>query len=240
MLNMFIHGNIKFLRLRKGVTQADASASMSFSRSQLAGYESTIRPTLDALLSLSAYFCISTDALLKIELGTLTEYKIRELIHGNESFISGNKLRVIATSVNHEGEDLTEVVPVRARAGYMNGHTDPEYIGELPRLTFPFLSKSLKYRMFQLEGDSMLPMNTHSYVVCSYLDNWNRLVEGHKYVLLTRQEGIVFKLVYFKKADKSTLLLCSLNTEYKPFEINMENILEIWRFEIHITEPLYA
>jgi len=237
---MYIHQNIKFLRLRKVLTQVEAAARLGFSRSQLAGYESTIKPTLEALLALSAYFCVSTDSLLKIEMATLTEFKIREVIQGNESYFSGNKLRVLTVAVDVLGADQVELVPVKAKAGYMNGYSDPEYIGDLPVVSFPFLPKNRKHRMFQLEGDSMLPMNSKSYVICSYLDNWNQLEEGSKYVILTRQEGIVFKLVFFKTLNKSILLLCSSNTQFKPYELSMEEVLEIWKFEFHLTAPPIA
>lgn len=235
---MVIHRNIKFLRLRKAATQVEAALAMGFSRSQLAGYETRIKPTLDALLAISAYFCVSTDSLLKIELGGLTEYKLREIIQGNESFFSGNKLRVLTVSVDAQGEDQVELVPIKAKAGYMNGYADPEYIGDLQVISFPFLSKSRKHRMFQLEGDSMLPMGSGSYVICSYLDNWNHLIEGEKYVILTRHEGIVFKLLFFNAQDKSRLLLCSTNTQFKPYEVSMAGIIEIWKFEYHLSAPL--
>lgn len=237
---MMIHRNIKFLRQRKAVTQAEASAAMKLSRSQLAGYERTIRPTLDALLAISYYFCISTDAILKVDLVTLTDFKLRELIQGNDSFISGNKLRVLAVTVDSAGADQVEVVPVKARAGYLNSYADPEYMSELSVVSLPFISKTRKHRMFQLEGDSMLPMQSKSYVVCSYVDDWHGLVEGRKYILLTQEDGIVFKLVFFRSTDKSVLLLCSTNTAYKPFELRMADIIEIWQFESHLTEPLYA
>ena len=49
-----------------------------------------------------------------------------------KSFIEVAKHRVLfPIVVNDENEDIIEVVPVKASAGYLNGYADPEYIEQL-------------------------------------------------------------------------------------------------------------
>ena len=236
----FIHHNLKFLRLRKGLTQADTAGRIGLSRSQLAGYEAHIKPTLDALVALSDFFGISSDALLKIDFLQLSELKLRELEEGNSQFsrdyLKGKYLRVLTTSVDVSGKELTELVPNKAKAGYLNGYADPEYIGELTRSYLPFISKNRKHRIFQLEGDSMPPYSEGSYVVCSYVEDWLRIKNGQKHIVLTGSDGLVFKIVYNHLIQEGTLLLCSSNPYYEPFQVKGEEVREIWKYEWSITE----
>lgn len=232
---MFIHQNLKVLRLRKGLTQVEAASRMGLSRSQLAGYEAHIKPTLEGLLILSDFFGISSDALLRMDFTQMNELKLRELEEGKtrfyQEYLQGKHLRVLATSTDHEGKELTEWVPDKAKAGYLNGYADPDYIGELPKTNFPILSSNRKHRIFQLEGDSMPPHTQGSYVVCSYLENWVELKSGMKYIILTGTEGIVFKLAYNHLYTRESILLCSSNPAYEPFLVKGEDIREIWQYE---------
>ncbi|MBT6006816.1 MAG: hypothetical protein HOG79_13935, partial [Prolixibacteraceae bacterium] len=53
---------------------------------------------------------------------------------------------------------------------------------------------------------------------------------GKACVVVTKDEGIVFKLVY-NYLSKRILLLVSINPNYSPFEIPISQVLEIWQFE---------
>ena len=88
----------------------------------------------------------------------------------------------------------------------------------------------LSYRSFQIKGDSMLPVREGSWVTCSYVENWESLKDGKACVIVTRNEGIVFKLVYNRLKD-GFLLLVSSNRNYTPYEIQVSQVLEIWQFE---------
>jgi transcriptional regulator with XRE-family HTH domain len=237
---MYIHQNLKFLRLRKGMTQAEMALKTGLSRSQIAGYEVSIKPTLEALILLSDFFGTSADALLKLDFTSVTELRIRELEEGNaqraEEYVRGKKLRILATTTDPSGKELTEWVPDKAKAGYLNGFSDPDYISELPRTHFPFLSSQKKHRVFQLDGDSMPPHAPGSYVVCSYIEDWTSLKNGGKYIILTTTEGIVFKLVYNQLEGEESLLLCSTNPIYQPFQVRAEDIREVWKYEWSIGE----
>jgi SOS-response transcriptional repressor LexA len=76
----------------------------------------------------------------------------------------------------------------------------------------------------------MLPIPENSWVTCSYVENWENIKNGKACVVVTRDEGIVFKLVY-NQLNEGKLLLVSSNRNYSPYEIQTTQILEIWQFE---------
>lgn len=53
--------------------------------------------------------------------------------------------------VDENNENLIEVVPVKATAGYLAGYDDPEYIEQLQKIKLPFLPTG-KHRAFPIKG----------------------------------------------------------------------------------------
>ena len=229
---MYFSPNIKLLRMRKNRTQDVVANELGVSRSTLNSYEngSIKNPTLDALLSFSKYFRMSIDTLVKIDLGKLSQFQLAELENGHDVYVTGTRLRVLATTVDSNNKENIEVVPIKAKAGYKNGYADPEFVKKLPSFQLPILLNDRKYRMFQITGDSMLPIPDKSWVIGEYLENWYDIKDGHAYVLLTQDEGIVFKIAYNQIKKKKNLLLKSLNSAYDPYEINVSEVKEVWKF----------
>lgn len=229
---MFFNNNIKLLRQRRNRTQDVVANELQVTRSTLNSYEngSIKNPTLDMLIAFSKYFKVSIDTLVKMDLGKLSDFQLNELERGNDVYVTGARLRVLATTVDSGNRENIEVVPLRAKAGYTNGFADPEFIKKLPTFQLPILFSERKYRMFQISGDSMLPIPDKSYVIGEYVENWNDIKDGSGYVILTQEDGIVFKLVYNQIKKNRTLLLKSLNPEYDPYEIPVNEVREVWKF----------
>ncbi|HEX4886800.1 MAG TPA: LexA family transcriptional regulator [Luteibaculaceae bacterium] len=232
---MHIHSNLKILRTRRGRTQAELAEALGMTRSQIAGYEHAINPTIDALLKLSDYFQVTVDTLLKADLSNYSEFQLSEIDRGMDVYINGNKLRVLATAVDSQNNDLIEVVSAKAKASYAAGFADPEYVGDLPRMSIPFLNPGRKYRVFQIDGDSMLPIPDRAYVTCEYVDDWFSIRDGEKYVVVTQRDGVVFKLVYNQIKSTGKLLLCSSNPIYAPFEVEIQEVKEVWAYRLTIS-----
>jgi transcriptional regulator with XRE-family HTH domain len=237
---MLFKENIKLLRKRKSRTQDVVAGELGFSRSTLNSYEngSVINPTVESLIAFSNYFKISIDTLLRVDLGRLGESKLRDLELGYDDYVRGTKLRVLATTVDSKNRENIELVPVKAKAGYTAGYNDPEYIRTLPTFQLPFLSLDKKYRTFQINGDSMLPIPDKSYITCEYVENWNEVKDGDAYIILTVDDGVVFKVVFNHFKQKKKLLLRSLNPEYKPYELHINEIKEIWKFVNYISNQM--
>jgi phage repressor protein C with HTH and peptisase S24 domain len=157
---------------------------------------------------------------------------------GYDVFIKGSQLRVLATTVGADNADNIELVSEKAKAGYKSGFADPEYISILPTFRLPFLSKQKKYRTFEISGDSMLPIPDGSWVTGVFVQDWSSIRDRDACIILTAEDGIVFKVVENKIKSEGKLTLHSLNTEYKPFDIAVNDIREIWRFVHYISTDL--
>ena len=114
----------------------------------------------------------------------------------------------------------------KAKAGYVSGFADPEYISILPTFRLPFLSKQKKYRTFQVSGDSMLPIPDKAWVTGVYIQDWSALRDKDAYIILTADEGIVFKVVENRLKHEEKLILHSLNPLYKPYDLHAKDIRE--------------
>jgi transcriptional regulator with XRE-family HTH domain len=238
-MKTYFSTNIKFLRKRRGMTQDEVAEKLSMKRPTLSGYENEVsQPTITALLTFSKFYNIAIDTLLNIELHKLSELQLRQLEHGEDVFIKGGRLRVLATTINSDNDENIELVTEKAKAGYATGFADPEYISRLPRFQLPFLSKQKKYRTFQLSGDSMLPIPDKSWVTAEYLQDWNHIISGEAYVIFTLDDGIVFKVVENLLQREGVLRLYSLNPLYEPYEVPVSEIKEVWKFIHYISKEL--
>ena len=227
---MYFANNLKFLRKRKKKSQMDLATELNLTRTSLAGYEKNVQPPFNTLIKLSDYFNISLDALVKYNLSALSEFQLSQIEKGFDVDITGKKLRLLTISVDSEGNENIEMVPVKAQAGYTSSFGDLDFIASLPKFKLPFLADNKTYRTFQIKGDSMLPVSEGSWVTCSFVENWNEIKDGKPCIVVTKDEGIVFKRIY-KRFDEKKLLLVSTNPSYSPFEINISNVFEIWQFE---------
>ncbi len=236
---MYFTSNIKFLRKRRGRTQDDVAVALNLKRSTLSGYENGVaQPGIDILVSFSGYFNMSIDTLLKIDMTSLSESQLGELERGYDAYVKGSNLRVLTTTVNSENRENIELVAEKAKAGYTTGYADPEYIGELPVFSLPFLSDKKKYRTFQLKGDSMLPIPDGSWVTGEFLQDWMNIKTGKAYIVFTLNDGIVFKIIENNISKDGKLVLFSLNPLYEPYEVHINEVKEIWKFVNYISNEL--
>ncbi len=231
--------NIKLLRKRRGRTQDDVAVALGLKRPTLSGYENGVaQPGLDTLVAFSRYFNVSVDTLIKTDLGSLAESQLSQLERGYDVFLTGSKLRVLATTVDRENEENIEMVSEKAKAGYRSGFADPEFIRVLPVFQMPFLSRQKKYRSFQVSGDSMLPIPDGSWVTCEFLQNWHLIRDRHAYVIHTLDDGVVFKVVENRLRKDGTLRLHSLNPVYEPYDVHINDVREVWKFVNYISSEM--
>jgi transcriptional regulator with XRE-family HTH domain len=234
---IFFGSNLKFLRERKKLSQEILSDELGISRSKLAALESgqTKAPQPEDMIGISEYFKISIDSLLKINLVKLLELQLRELEAGNDVFMLGSKIRVLAISVDKDNNENAEYVPVKAKAGYRSSFNDPEFVASLPKFNIPTLPKHGTFRTFPISGDSML-VPEGSEVTGQYIENWKEIkADTPCIVILNGVNDFVFKQVTLQK-DK-TFLLKSLNKVYEPYTAEVSEVLQLWEFRIlHIKQ----
>jgi len=140
--------------------------------------------------------------------------------------------------VNMNNDELIEVIPEKASAGYTSGYADPEFFADFPTLSLPFLSKNKKYRAFPIHGDSMPPVSQGSIVVGEFVQDWTSMKSGDQFIFVTKSEGIVFKSLGLSKEKPGLLTLISTNLNYEPYEIPFSELLEAWKFVCYISKEL--
>jgi len=211
------------LRKKKGLTQADMASELELNRSAIGAYEEErAEPKLQVLRRIASLFDVSIDDLLHVDLSL-------NMINNKE--LKDDGLRILPVSIDKQsGEELIPLIPERAAAGYTKGYGDAEYIESLPHFALPLpeLDKNRTYRTFQIEGDSMLPILSGSYIISEYLQDWRRIKSGDCYILVTREDGIVFKRIEADLKERK-LKLISDNPEYDPYDIDLSQVLEIWQ-----------
>ena len=82
----------------------------------------------------------------------------------------------------------------------------------------------------------MHPIPSGAWVIAEYLDDWSRLKDGSSCVVVTRNEGIVFKLVYKRLEESGSILLVSRNPQYAPYSLSVMDISEIWIIRHYLLE----
>lgn len=233
---MYFADNLRFLRLRKNLSQEELACKLGITRSSLSGYENnTAEPSLHTLINIANYFNISLDKLIRVDLSQLSDIVLHELEKGYDIDLSGNKLRVLSCTVDKQQNENIELVPEKARAGYAAGYSDPDFIKVLPTFSLPFLSKDKKYRTFCISGDSMPPVKHGSFVTGEYVQNWHSIKSGYPYIVVCKDEGVVFKIINNRIKENKSLQLISTNKIYEPYEIDIRNVLEIWKFVNYIS-----
>lgn len=225
-----IQSNIKFLRTRKKLSQEAFAEELGWTRSMVGSYEEgRSEPPIDRLIEIGDYFNIPIDILVKQDLRKSK----------NTSFIQVGRQRVLfPITVNEDNEDLIEIVPAQASAGYLSGYADPEYIEQLQKIKLPFLPTGT-HRAFPIKGDSMLPVKDGSFVVGKFVETIDDLKNARTYVVLTKNDGLVYKRIYIPENDEDNLLLSSDNKSYQPYLVAKENILELWEFTCCINTQEY-
>ncbi len=214
--------NLKYLRKLRGWTQEEFSAKLHIKRSLLGAYEEErAEPRIEVLETVGEIFKLTLDELLRTELG--------EVKGGN--YLAKRRAQKLAAGGNNE----ITFVPIKAAAGYLAGHSDPEYIDELNTFTLPMLSPGT-YRAFEIVGDSMLPTPSGSIIIGEMTDNIDDVKSNQTYIVISRNEGIVYKRIMKTGRAKGKLTLVSDNTAYQPYTVNTADILEIWKANMVISK----
>jgi len=200
-------------RKQKGVTQAVLAEALGLNRPVIGAYEEgRAEPKLEVLRRMAEYFEITVD----------------ELTSGVAP-ADAQHVRVLPIVVDSDSNmERVPLVPVKAAAGYLSGFQDPEFIGQLPVFEMPFreLARERTYRMFQIEGDSMLPVPSGAYIISNYVESLSGLKEGETYIVVSESEGIVFKRVF---RDGQQLKLVSDNPVFDTYHIPMADVRELWK-----------
>lgn len=212
--------NLKYLRKLRGWTQEEFAAKLKIKRSLLGAYEEErADPKIEVLEIISNIFKVSLDELL---LQDLTAEK-------TGTYLDKRRQAKLAS-----GSAEIQFVPMKAAAGYLNGYADPEFLDELNTFTLPMLANGT-YRAFEIIGDSMLPTPSGSVIVGEKVENIDDVKNSSTYIVISKNDGIVYKRVLKSNRNKNKVTLISDNPQYQPYQLNSEDILELWQASMVIS-----
>ena len=118
-----VFSNLKYLRLQKSMSQEQLADNLGITRSRLGAYEENRNePSIDLLISISDFFHVAVDALVR---GDLSKTNLDGLMK-----IGKNRM-LFPVLIDDDGRDMVELVPLKASAGYLKGYADPEYMERL-------------------------------------------------------------------------------------------------------------
>ncbi len=214
--------NLKYLRKLRGWTQEEFAQKLDIKRSLIGAYEEErADPRLDVLEIIADMFKLSLDELLLKDLSS---------VESSGSYLQ--KRRMLKTSLAAD-RNLIHFVPVKAAAGYLTSYADTEFIDELNTFTLPMLSGG-HYRAFEIIGDSMLPTPSGSIIVGEKVESIDDVKNGMAYIVVSKNEGIVYKRIQKNNKNKSKITLESDNPSFQPYQINTADIVELWSAQVVI------
>ncbi len=224
-----ISENLKYLRKKRSFTQQQFADELQIKRSLVGAYEEDrAEPRYELLKRFADFFELSIDDLIHEKIDANWKPKPK----GDAS-----NVRVLSITVDKDNNENIELVPIKASAGYLNGYGDPDFVAALPKFSLPMFNQGT-YRAFEIKGDSMLPLPSGAIIISEYVENWNDLKIGETAVVISNNEGVVYKRIGSKiKADKG-LKLISDNQIYEPYTVDANEILEIWRAKAYISTEL--
>ena len=143
-------------------------------------------------------------------------------------------------AVNNNDQENVIYVPVKARAGYLDGYCDTEYIEKLPSFYMPQLTNGT-FRCFEVQGNSMLrTFYDGDLVFGKYVENLNDIKDGHVSVIVSKNDGIVLKRILKQIKQDNKLVLKSDNKDgnYPDYNINTEEIMEVWYVTMYASKQM--
>lgn len=214
--------NLKYLRKLRGWTQEEFATKLGIKRSLIGAYEEQrADPRLEVLETVSDIFKVTLDELLLQNLGE---------VKGVSYLAKRRQMKMMSADRN-----VIHFVPVKAAAGYLAGYADSEFIDELNTFTLPMLSGG-SYRAFEIIGDSMMPTPSGSVIVGEKIESIDNVKNNAAYIVVSKNEGIVYKRVVKNNKNKNKLTLVSDNPSFQPYQVQTADVLEMWQAQAIINK----
>lgn len=260
---------LRGIREKRGFSQGDLANAINdqlgikLTRQAISNYENgTSNPDFDKLVALAKFLGVTTDLLLGIvddangypdgyPDGYPTSQKqfnstTKKVTIANDPQGQYQKAvtKPILVTVDNSGVENIVLVPVKAAAGYLVGHHDPEYIESLPAFSVPTIQNGL-FRAFEVQGYSMLSeegrgLYPSDIVIAQHLNHPVEVRDSRVYVVISREEGIIVKRC-LNRIRENNKLICNSdnrNGEYPPIILETEQIQEIWEFKAVISRQI--
>jgi transcriptional regulator with XRE-family HTH domain len=222
---------LKELRRKAGLNQVQVAEFIGKSRSRLATYETQddLRIPYPTLVKLARLYQSTPEY---IEHGVTPEDAAL-----SAEYITGRHIRPLVVTVDNTGKENILFVPIKARAGYLLGYGDPEYIQSLYACSMPGFTNGT-FRIFEVEGYSMSnTLQPGDMVITRYVENWNNLSNDNVYVIVAKN-GICIKRIQNVIDKAAGIVIQSDNPEFATDFIPVEDIMEIWEAKALVSRSI--
>jgi transcriptional regulator with XRE-family HTH domain len=251
-MDILFSKNLKAIRKIQNLTQDEAATALGLKRTTYINWESGhSQPDFENILIISSKFDISIDKLLTSDLSEV-RFEDGKLVFENDEkgkdsgkdsgkvYQENDVLSVVSKpqkgliypkviTVDTTGNENCLYVPVKARAGYLSGHSDPKFIETLPAYRLPNVNNGT-FRIFEVEGHSMFNTFHDKDKAIGRWDNFSNIKDGRIYVLVTKNDGLIIKRL-INRASEGVIICKSDNNykgEYPPIVLDINEILEVW------------
>jgi len=161
------------------------------------------------------------------------------------SYLSGKNIRLVTVTVDQSGRELITYVPVKAQAGYAKGYGDDKFIKKLPAFSLPNFNDKGSFRMFQVDGDSMLQLGggglkDGDIVIAQYVEDIFSVRDNMVYVVVDesgcRIKRVINRLMAIKQEDRCLVLKSdNKNGQHENKIVHPHQIIEVWEYKAHIS-----
>lgn len=219
-----LSNNMRHLRAQFNASQQKIADQLGITRGRYAKYEEgASEPPVVILIRISAFFGVSIDLLVSVDIG---RYPVKNLVN-----LPDNRV-LLPVVVDEEQNNKIELIPQKASMGYLKGYADPGYIEGLQTLSLPFLNHG-KYRAFPADGDSMPPFRDGTFIVGRYVEEFSSLKVNRTYIFITRNDGITYKRL--SAVSDEHITVSADNNFYEPYDISLSDLVEVWQFACSIS-----
>lgn len=200
MKNSIVSVQLKALREGSGFSQKKIAGELGITQGAYSLIENGQNSiTTEHLLTLSRIYSVPTDRILR-----------------------GSKHAIFMTNNN----GFVPLINVEARAGFINNLNNPEWLDELNMFKIPGYEPSTGQKLFEVEGDSMMPTLMHGDVLISQkVDDLTDILDGSVGVIIT-DKSVMTKRIK-KDLNNNAIILISDNSKYETVSYSLNNIVEI-------------
>jgi transcriptional regulator with XRE-family HTH domain len=223
---MSINNKLRAFREAQNMTQEELGNILGLKRASISAIETgKMELTLDNLLKIADHFSLSIDHFL--------ERKVSDTIHvSTTTVLPADSKQIIPVVVDSQNNPVIKMLPHAAQAGYLQDRADPEFWETLPEVSLPERRfKNGHYVGIQVWGESMQnTFNGGDWIICQNVQSIQHILYGEIYVVICEGMMPVVKRIERLKNEQK-LLLVSDNSSHEPYEIEKNDIIELWRYD---------
>ncbi|MFP4092227.1 MAG: S24 family peptidase [Cyclobacteriaceae bacterium] len=155
--------------------------------------------------------------------------------------VEKREVLLVATQ-DTSGNTTVPLINHRAAANYLSGYQSQEWFEAQESIQLPsyMIKDGLSYAV-QVSGDSMEPTLTEDdWVICRLLDksDYRYINDGNVYVVVSEERGIQVKRLKNRLQQYGSIRCLSDNPRHEPYELQENQILQLWKVEWHLRSHL--